>query len=179
GSAPLLLTGYGAYGAAATPVFSSNNLTYLDRGVVIAQAQIRGGSDLGKAWHEQGRMMQKRNSFTDFIACADHLIAEKYTARDRLVIQGGSAGGLLMGGVLTFRPDLCKAAVLQVPFVDVINTMLDESLPLTIQEFLEWGNPRVKKEYDYMKTYCPYTNLKARDYPAMLLTTNEIGRAHV
>jgi oligopeptidase B len=172
GTAPLLLTGYGAYGSTTMPVFSVNNLTYLDRGVVVAQAQIRGGSDLGKEWHEQGRMMQKKNTFTDFIACADHLVAEKYAARDRLVIEGGSAGGLLIGAVVNMRPDLCKAAVLQVPFVDVVNTMLDASLPLTVQEYLEWGNPNVKAEYDYIKTYCPYTNVAAKAYPAMLVTTS-------
>ena len=108
-------------------------------------------------------MLKKKNTFTDFIACADYLVNEKYCARDRLAIQGGSAGGLLVGATINLRPDLCKAAVLQVPFVDVINTMLDESLPLTVQEFLEWGNPKKKAEYDYMKTYCPYTNLKAKD----------------
>jgi oligopeptidase B len=172
GAAPLLLYGYGAYGAPMPASFQSNRLSLLDRGVIFAIAHIRGGGDLGETWHDQGKMLQKRNSFTDFIACADHLIAEKYTRRDRLVIQGGSAGGLLMGGVLTLRPDVAKAAVLQVPFVDVINTMLDTSLPLTVQEFLEWGNPQIKKEYDYLKSYCPYTNLKAQKYPALLLTTS-------
>ncbi len=172
GAAPMLLYGYGAYGSSGSANFAVPRLSLLDRGVVYALAHIRGGGDLGETWHDQGKMMHKRNSFTDFIACADHLIAQKYAARDKLVIQGGSAGGLLMGGVLTFRPDVAKAAVLQVPFVDVINTMLDTSLPLTIQEFLEWGNPRIKKEYDYMKSYCPYTNLKAQNYPSMLLTTS-------
>jgi oligopeptidase B len=117
-------------------------------------------------------MMKKMNTFTDFIACADHLVKERYCSRDRLAIQGGSAGGLLIGATINLRPDLCKAAVLQVPFVDVINTMLDESLPLTIQEFLEWGNPKKKDEYEYLKQYCPYTNLKNATYPAILVTTS-------
>jgi oligopeptidase B len=127
---------------------------------------------MGQDWHDQGKMLFKRNTFTDFIAAAHHLVKEKYTSRDRLAVEGGSAGGLLIGAVVNMRPDLCKAAVLHVPFVDVINTMLDESLPLTVQEFLEWGNPKVRKEYDYMKSYCPYTNLAAKDYPAMLVRTS-------
>jgi oligopeptidase B len=172
GTAPLLLTGYGAYGASGSVTFSPARLPLLDRGVVFAQAHIRGGKDLGQKLHDQGKMLNKRNTFTDFIACADHLVRERYTARDRLAIQGGSAGGLLIGAVVNFRPDVCKAAVLQVPSVDVINTMLDPSLPLTVQEFLEWGNPMVKEQYDYMKSYCPYTNLAAKDYPAILVTTS-------
>jgi oligopeptidase B len=172
GTAPLLLTGYGAYGASGSVTFSPARLPLLDRGVVFAQAHIRGGKDLGQKWHDQGKMLNKRNTFTDFITCADHLVRENYTARDRLAIQGGSAGGLLIGAVVNFRPDVCKAAVLQVPFVDVINTMLDPSLPLTVQEFLEWGNPMVREQYDYMKSYCPYTNLAAKDYPAILVTTS-------
>jgi oligopeptidase B len=172
GTAPMLLNGYGAYGASLPISFQSMRLSLLDRGVVFAMAHVRGGGDMGEIWHDQGKMMEKRNSFTDFIACADHLVENKYASRDRLVIQGASAGGLLMGGTLAIRPDVAKAVVLQVPFVDVINTMLDTSLPLTIQEFLEWGNPQIKKEYEYIKTYCPYTNLKAQSYPAMLLTTS-------
>jgi oligopeptidase B len=172
GTAPMLLYGYGAYGASLPIAFQSARLSLLDRGVVFAMAHVRGGGDMGEVWHDQGKMMEKRNSFTDFIAAADHLVAEKYSSRDRLVIQGASAGGLLMGGTLAIRPNVAKAVVLQVPFVDVINTMLDTSLPLTIQEFLEWGNPQIKKEYEYIKTYCPYTNLKPQQYPAMLLTTS-------
>jgi oligopeptidase B len=172
GSHPLLLYGYGAYGASMPVAFNSNRLSLLDRGVIYALAQIRGGKEMGEFWHDQGKMLQKRNTFTDFIACADYLVAQKYTARDRLAIEGGSAGGLLIGAVLNFRPDLCKAAVLRVPFVDVINTMLDESLPLTVGEFLEWGNPKVQREYEYMKSYCPYTNIAAKDYPAMLVLTS-------
>ncbi len=172
GSAPLLLYGYGAYGASLPVAFQSARLSLLDRGVIYAMAHIRGGKEMGETWHDQGKMLSKRNTFTDFIAAADHLVAAKYTTRDRLAIQGGSAGGLLIGAVVNQRPDLCKAAVLQVPFVDVINTMLDASLPLTVQEFLEWGNPRNKAEYDYLKSYCPYTNLAARDYPALLVQTS-------
>src|SRR5262249_47717955 len=172
GTGPALLTGYGAYGSSAFVGFNPNVLPLLDRGLVVAQGHIRGGKDLGQKWHDQGKMLNKKNTFFDFIACADHLVNEKYCSRDRLAIQGGSAGGLLIGATINFRPDLCKVAVLQVPFVDVINTMLDESLPLTVQEFLEWGNPKVKSEYEYLKSYCPYTNLAAKDYPAMLITTS-------
>lgn len=172
GSAPMLLYAYGSYGASSFPAFSSNRLSLLDRGFVYALAHIRGGGDLGKAWHEQGRMLTKMNTFTDFIACAEHLIAQKYTAKERLVIEGGSAGGLLMGAVTNLRPDLFKAVLSHVPFVDVINTMLDESLPLTVAEFEEWGNPKKKEEYDYIKQYCPYTNLAAKNYPAILVKTS-------
>jgi oligopeptidase B len=172
GKAPLLLYGYGAYGASQPVTFQSQRLSLLDRGVVYALVHIRGGSEMGRAWHDQGKMMHKRNTFTDFIAAAEHLIAERYTSKDRLAIMGGSAGGLLIGAVLNLRPDLCRAAVLLVPFVDVINTMLDASLPLTVQEYLEWGNPNVAKEYEYMKSYCPYTNIAARDYPAILVMTS-------
>jgi len=172
GSAPLLLDGYGAYGSPNDVGFSSSRLSLLDRGFIFAIAHIRGGGELGKPWHDDGRMMNKKNTFTDYIACADFLVAEKFTRRDRLMITGGSAGGLLMGAVLNARPDLCKAAVLHVPFVDLINTMLDESLPLTITEFEEWGNPKKKSEFDYLRTYCPYSNLRATAYPAMLVKTS-------
>lgn len=172
GSAPLLLNGYGAYGFPLTVTFNSNRLSLLDRGFAVALAHIRGGGEMGKAWHDQGRMMNKMNTFTDFIACAEYLIAQRFTAKERLIIEGGSAGGLLMGAVTNMRPDLFKAVVSHVPFVDVINTMLDESLPLTVTEFEEWGNPKKKEEYEYMKQYCPYTNLAAKDYPAMLVKTS-------
>jgi oligopeptidase B len=172
GTAPMLLTGYGAYGVPYPVNFSSNRLSLLDRGFTIAIAHIRGGGELGKRWHDAGRMLAKRNTFTDFIAAGDHLIKEGYTATERLVIEGGSAGGLLIGAVLNLRPDLCRAAILRVPFVDVINTMLDESLPLTVGEFEEWGNPKIREQYEYMKTYCPYTNLAARAYPAILVKTS-------
>ena len=172
GTAPMYLTGYGAYGMPYPVTFSSNRLSLLDRGYTLAIGHIRGGGELGKRWHDAGRMMNKRNTFTDFIAVADHLVKEGYTATDRLVIEGGSAGGLLIGAVLNMRPDLCHAAILRVPFVDVINTMLDESLPLTVGEFEEWGNPKIREHYEYMKTYCPYTNLAARSYPAILVKTS-------
>jgi oligopeptidase B len=172
GKNPLLLYGYGSYGFSLPVSFSSDRLSLLDRGVIYAQAHIRGGKEMGQLWHDQGKMLAKRNTFTDFIAAADHLVAERYTAPERMAIEGGSAGGLLIGAVVNLRPDLCKAAILHVPFVDVINTMLDASLPLTIQEYLEWGNPNKKAEYDYMKTYCPYTNLAAKNYPAILVLTS-------
>jgi oligopeptidase B len=172
GSAACLLNGYGSYGITIPTDFQSSVFSLLDRGVIYAHAHIRGGADLGRAWYDAGKMLNKKNTFTDFIACADHLVNEKYCARNRLAIQGGSAGGLLIGAVLNFRPDLCKAAVLQVPFVDVINTMSDESLPLTFQEFQQWGNPKKKADYEYMKTYCPYSNLRATAYPAILVMTS-------
>ena len=172
GSSPLLLAGYGAYGIPYPVTFSSSRLSLLERGVTYAIAHVRGGGDLGKRWHDAGRMLAKRNTFTDFIACAEHLIARGDTAADRLVIEGGSAGGLLIGAVLNMRPELFRVAVMRVPFVDVINTMLDESLPLTVGEFEEWGNPKIRAHYEYMKTYCPYTNLAARRYPSMLIKTS-------
>jgi len=141
----------------------------LDRGVVYAIGHIRGGGELGEEWRQAGRMMKKMNTFTDFIACAEFLINQKYTSKDHLVIQGGSAGGLLMGAVTNMRPDLFKAVVAQVPFVDVLNTMLDPSLPLTTSEYIEWGNPNEKAAYDYMKQYSPYDNIKAQAYPTMLV----------
>ena len=140
--------------------------------MIYAIAHVRGGGELGEAWHEGARMMTKRNTFTDFIACADYLADHKYTAHDRTVIEGGSAGGLLIGATLNLRPDVCKAAILVVPFVDVLNTMSDASLPLTTGEYIEWGNPNKKPEYDYIKTYSPYDNIAARNYPAMLLLTS-------
>jgi len=169
GKAPLLLYGYGSYGISMTPNFSSNRLSLLDRGVVYAIAHIRGGGELGEEWREAGRMMKKKNTFTDFIASAEHLIKQKYTSSDRLIIQGGSAGGLLVGAVVNLRPDLFKAAIAEVPFVDVVNTMLDASLPLTTSEYIEWGNPNEKAAFDYIKTYSPYDNIKAQNYPVMLI----------
>ncbi len=172
GKSPLLLMGYGSYGASMSATFSSSRVSLLDRGVVYAVAHIRGGGEMGKKWHDQGRMLSKKNTFTDFIAVAETLIADKYTSKERLVIEGGSAGGLLMGAVTNMRPDLFRAVVTRVPFVDVINTMLDESLPLTVGEFEEWGNPRVAEQYAYMKSYSPYDNLQAKAYPAMLVKTS-------
>jgi oligopeptidase B len=172
GNAPLLLDGYGAYGSTNFADFQAARFSLLDRGVVYAIAHVRGGGELGEPWHDNGKMLKKRNSFTDFIACAEHLIARQYTCKHKLGIQGASAGGLLMGGVLTLRPDLPRVAILQVPFVDVINTMLDETLPLTVGEFLEWGNPKKTEQYRYMKSYCPYTNLRQIRYPTMLVSTS-------
>jgi oligopeptidase B len=169
---PLLLYGYGAYGYPIDPYFSSRRLSLLDRGVIFAIAHVRGGGDRGRLWYDAGRLLKKKNTFTDFIACAEHLVKRGYTAPDRLVIQGGSAGGLLMGAVVNMRPDLFKAVVSQVPFVDVINTMLDPTLPLTVPEYLEWGDPGEKRYYRYMRSYSPYDNLKKGEYPAMLVETS-------
>ena len=171
GSAPLLLYGYGSYSISIPVTFNSNRLSLLDRGITFAIAHIRGGGELGKPWHDAGRMHNKRNTFTDFIAAADHLIAHRYTSPDRLIIEGGSAGGLLMGAVANLRPDLFRIVISHVPFVDVLNTMLDASLPLTVGEYEEWGNPQIPADYAYMKTYCPYTNLAAKNYPTMLVKT--------
>ena len=171
GSAPLLLYGYGSYGISMPVGFNSNRLSLLDRGVTYAIAHVRGGGELGKPWHDAGRMRHKRNTFADFISSAEYLIAERYTSSDRLVIQGGSAGGLLMGAVTNMRPDLFHVVISQVPFVDVLNTMLDPSLPLTVGEYEEWGNPGNAADYFYMKSYCPYTNLERKAYPAMLVKT--------
>lgn len=170
-SAPLLLYGYGSYGISVPINFNSNRLSLLDRGVTFAIAQIRGGGELGKPWHDAGRMKLKQNTFTDFIACAEHLIAQRYTSSEKLAIQGGSAGGLLMGAVSNMRPDLFRVVISQVPFVDLLNTMLDASLPLTVGEYEEWGNPQIADDYFSMKRYCPYTNLARKAYPAMLLKT--------
>ncbi|MCW5624835.1 MAG: S9 family peptidase [Burkholderiales bacterium] len=169
---PLLLSGYGAYGYPEMVTFSSARLSLLDRGMVFALAHVRGGGEMGKRWHDAGRMMQKKNTFTDFVACAEHLVDRRFTAPDRLVIEGGSAGGLLMGAVANLRPDLFRAVVSQVPFVDVINTMLDDSLPLTTGEYEEWGNPNDQLAYDYILSYSPYDNLEPKDYPAMLVETS-------
>jgi oligopeptidase B len=170
-SAPLLLYGYGSYGISMPVSFSSNRLSLLDRGMIFAIAHIRGGGELGKPWHDAGRMHRKMNTFTDFIACAEDLIALGFAAKNRLIIEGGSAGGLLMGAVANLRPDLFRAVVSHVPFVDVLNTMLDPTLPLTVGEYEEWGNPQRAEDYFYMKSYCPYTNLARKDYPAMLVKT--------
>jgi oligopeptidase B len=169
GSAPLLLYGYGSYGISIPPTFSSARLSLLDRGVIYVIGHIRGGGELGEEWRQAGRMMNKLNTFTDFIACAETLVKQKYTSSDRLVIEGGSAGGLLMGAVTNMRPDLFKAVVSHVPFVDVLNTMLDATLPLTTSEYIEWGNPNEKPAFEYMKKYSPYDNVGKKNYPAMLV----------
>ncbi|WP_394848425.1 S9 family peptidase [Pendulispora brunnea] len=172
GTHPMLLDAYGSYGYPYPLRFNSNRFSLVDRGVVMAVAHIRGGGDLGKKWHDQGRMMAKMNTFTDFIDSAEFLMKEGWVNKSRLAIQGGSAGGLLMGAVTNMRPDLFKAVIAHVPFVDVINTMLDESLPLTVGEFEEWGNPKIKEQYDYMMTYSPYDNVAPKDYPTILVRTS-------
>ena len=172
GSNPLYVYAYGSYGAILPVTFSSTRLSLLDRGVVMAYAHIRGGGDMGKPWHDAGRMMNKMNTFTDFIACTEYLVANKFGAKDKVAIEGGSAGGLLMGAVTNLRPDLFKVVVSHVPFVDVMNTMLDASLPLTVPEYEEWGNPNEKAAYDYMLKYSPYDNLKKGAYPALLVKTS-------
>jgi oligopeptidase B len=170
GSRPLLLYAYGSYGSSTDPTFSIANLSLLDRGVVYAIAHIRGGQEMGRQWYEQGRLLNKMNTFTDFIGSAEHLVGQRYTSRERLAIRGGSAGGLLMGAVVNLRPDLFRAVVADVPFVDVINTMLDASIPLTTGEWLQWGDPHKPEFYGYMKSYSPYDNVRATAYPAMLVT---------
>ena len=172
GQGALFLTSYGSYGVSNDVYFDSNLFSMVDRGVVCAVAHIRGGGELGKAWHDDGRLMHKKNTFTDFIASAEFLVAQGYGSKDRLVIEGTSAGGLLMGAVLNMRPDLFHAALVNVPFVDVMNTMLDETLPLTVGEFEEWGNPKEKAAFDYMLTYSPYDNVVAKKYPNMLVRTS-------
>jgi len=170
GSNPALLYSYGSYGSSSDARFIANFYSLIDRGFVFAIAQIRGGSDMGEQWYEDGKLLKKKNTFTDFIACAEKLQADKYTSASKLAIMGGSAGGLLMGAVVNMRPDLFNAVVAQVPFVDVINTMLDESLPLTTQEYEEWGNPNVEVDYKYILSYSPYDNVKAQKYPNILCT---------
>jgi oligopeptidase B len=172
GTGPLHIEGYGSYGAPYDVAFDSNLFSMVDRGVVSAIVHIRGGGEMGKAWHDDGRMMHKKNTFSDFITCAEYLVAQGYGSKDKLVIEGWSAGGLLMGAVLNMRPDLFHAAIVGVPFVDVINTMLDESLPLTVPEFEEWGNPKEKAAFDYMISYSPYDNIEAKAYPNMLVRTS-------
>lgn len=172
GKAPIWLYGYGSYGISLDASFSANRISLIDRGVVFALAHIRGGGELGERWRADGRMLKKMNTFTDFIAAGDYLVEKKYGAREKMVIEGGSAGGLLIGAVINLRPDFARAAILQVPFVDVLNTMADASLPLTTSEYIEWGNPANKAEYDYMKTYSPYDNLAAKAYPHVMLFTS-------
>ena len=172
GAQPLLLYGYGSYGIPMDPWFSTARISLLDRGMIFAIAHVRGGGDRGKLWYEAGKLLAKKNTFTDFIACAQSLVRRGYTASARLVIQGGSAGGLLVGVAANMRPDLFKAVVAQVPFVDSLTTMLDASLPLTIGEYLEWGNPNEKRFYRYMRSYAPYDNLKKGAYPAILAETS-------
>lgn len=171
GESPLLLYGYGSYGANSDVYFSSPRLSLLDRGFVFAIANIRGGQEMGRQWYEDGKLMKKKNTFTDFIAAGEYLIDQKYTSKGHLYAHGGSAGGLLMGAVVNIAPDLWNGVIADVPFVDVVNTMLDESIPLTTNEFDEWGNPKQKAAYDYMKSYSPYENVEKKAYPNMLVTT--------
>ncbi|MCE3603458.1 S9 family peptidase [Massilia sp. P8910] len=171
GAAPLLLYSYGSYGIPTEAGFSISRISLLERGVIYVQAHIRGGTDMGEAWHDDGMLMKKKNTFYDFIDAADYLVKEKWTSPNRLIIQGGSAGGLLMGAVVNMRPELFHAVHAAVPFVDVMNTMMDASLPLTTGEYLEWGNPTEKAAYDYMRSYSPYDNIERKAYPAMLVTT--------
>ncbi|MBC7381665.1 MAG: S9 family peptidase [Bacteroidia bacterium] len=171
GNAPLLLYAYGAYGASMDASFNSNRLTLLNRGFVYAIAHIRGGQEMGRQWYDDGKMMKKKNTFTDFINCGEFLIKEKYTSKGHLYAMGGSAGGLLMGAVINMAPGFWNGVIAQVPFVDVVNTMLDESIPLTTNEFDEWGNPKNKEAYQYMKSYSPYENVEKKNYPHLLVTT--------
>lgn len=171
GKAPVLLYAYGSYGITMDPAFNSSRLSLLDRGFAYAIAHVRGGQEMGRQWYEDGKMFKKKNTFNDFIDCAEYLIKGKYTSRDHLYAMGGSAGGLLMGAVVNMRPDLWKGVIAAVPFVDVVTTMLDESIPLTTGEFDEWGNPKNKDSYTYMKSYSPYDNVEKKNYPNMLVTT--------
>ncbi len=171
GTAPLLLYAYGSYGASMDASFNSTRLSLLNRGFIYAIAHIRGGEDLGRQWYEDGKMMKKKNTFTDFIDCGEYLVNQNYTSKEHLYAQGGSAGGLLMGAVVNMAPDLWHGVIAQVPFVDVVNTMLDESIPLTTNEFDEWGNPKNKDAYFYMKSYSPYENIEPKNYPNILVTT--------
>jgi oligopeptidase B len=171
GQNPLLLYGYGSYGISRDPYFDAARLSLLDRGFIFAIAHIRGGTEMGRSWYENGKLLNKKNTFYDFIDCAEFLIAKKYTSPEKLFAMGGSAGGLLMGAVVNMRPDLFKGIIAAVPWVDVVTTMLDESIPLTTAEFDEWGNPKDKKYYDYMLSYSPYDNVTAQDYPALFVTT--------
>lgn len=171
GSGPLLLSAYGSYGLSMDPYFSSVRLSLLDRGFAFAIAHIRGGEEMGRHWYESGKLLKKKNSFNDFIDCAEHLIAQRYTSPEHLFAMGGSAGGLLMGAVLNLRPELWRGVVAAVPFVDVVTTMFDDSIPLTTFEYDEWGNPNDPVYYEYMKSYSPYDNLEAKAYPNMLVTT--------
>lgn len=168
---PLLLYAYGSYGNSIDASFSPNRLSLLDRGFIFAIAHIRGGQEMGRQWYLDGKLMKKKNTFTDFIDCAEHLITEGYTSSEHLYAQGGSAGGLLMGAIINMRPELWNGVIAQVPFVDVVNTMLDESIPLTTNEFDEWGNPKEEDAYMYMKSYSPYENIEAQNYPNLLVTT--------
>jgi len=171
GSQPLLLYGYGSYGSSTDPYFSSTRLSLLDRGFCFAIAHIRGGQEMGRQWYDDGKLLKKKNTFTDFIDAGKYLVEHKYTDTDKMFCMGGSAGGLLIGSVINMSPELWKGAIAAVPFVDVVSTMLDESIPLTTGEFDEWGNPKNEEYYKYIKSYSPYDNIEAKDYPSLLVTT--------
>jgi oligopeptidase B len=171
GKNPFLLYAYGSYGMTMEPYFSTTRLSLLDRGFIYAIAHIRGGEDMGRMWYEDGKLLKKKNTFTDFIDCSKHVIAEKYTSEEHLYAEGGSAGGLLMGAIINMNPELYNGVIAQVPFVDVVTTMLDDTIPLTTGEYDEWGNPNVKKYYDYMLSYSPYDNVKEQDYPNLYIST--------
>jgi oligopeptidase B len=171
GSAPLLLYGYGSYGNSLDATFSSSRLSLLNRGFIYAIAHIRGGQEMGRKWYEDGKLLNKKNTFTDFISCGEELIAKNYTSKGHLYANGGSAGGLLMGAIVNMAPDLWNGVVADVPFVDVITTMSDPTIPLTTNEYDEWGNPANKEAYDYMKSYSPYDNVEKKAYPNLLVTT--------
>jgi oligopeptidase B len=171
GKNPLLLYGYGSYGYSMDATFNSNKLSLLDRGFVYAIAHIRGGQEMGRDWYENGKMMHKKNTFFDFIDCGEYLVKENFTSKEHLYAMGGSAGGLLMGAIVNLRPDLWHGVVAAVPFVDVITTMSDESIPLTTGEYLEWGNPANAEEYKYMKSYSPLDNVEKKSYPNILVST--------
>ena len=162
GTAPLYQYAYGSYGLSTDPAFIPNWVSLMDRGFVVAIAHVRGGQEMGRAWYEQGRLLNKKNTFTDFIAVTRHLVREKYAARDKVFAQGGSAGGLLMGAVANLAPKDYRGIIANVPFVDIVTTMLDESIPLTTNEFDEWGNPKEKAYYEYMLSYSPYDNVEAQ-----------------
>ena len=171
GTNPALMYGYGSYGATIDPYFDANRFSLIDRGFVYIIAHIRGGYDMGRDWYNHGKMEFKKNTFTDFIACGEHLIKDGYVAKDKLAIQGGSAGGLLVGACTTMRPDLFKAVIAKVPFMDVVTTMDDPTIPLTTSEYTQWGHPDDKNMFDYMLSYSPYDNLRQTAYPNMLITT--------
>ena len=171
GKNPLLLYAYGSYGASMDPYFSTARLSLIDRGFIYAIAHIRGGEDLGRPWYEDGKLLKKKNTFTDFIDCSKFVIEQKYTSKEHLYASGGSAGGLLMGAIINMSPELYNGVIAAVPFVDVVTTMLDDTIPLTTGEYDEWGNPNEKEYYDYMLSYSPYDNVVAQDYPNMYVST--------
>jgi oligopeptidase B len=171
GTNPTVLYAYGSYGSSTDPTFNANRISLIDRGFIWAIAHIRGGEEMGRKWYDDGKLLKKMNTFTDFNDCAEHLIAQNYTSSEKLFALGGSAGGLLMGAIINLQPELYQGVIAAVPFVDVVTTMLDEDIPLTTSEYDEWGNPNDKEYYEYMLSYSPYDQVKAKDYPNLLVTT--------